>query len=417
MDHEPSPIIESLVSARSRDWGPPEGGEPADGVVVNFDQGLPDPALFPVDDLRDALVATLDEDGEQALRYFGLGGPSEMRYGHTGLRAALAERLARRDGRSLDAAGVTLVNGSTDGLALAANAFLGPGDGGIVEAATYPHTRRFMAATGATIHAAPIDEDGLVVDALPAILDRMRGDGVIPKLVYTIPTFHAPTGTVLSPRRRQALVALAAEQHFVVLEDNCYHGFAYDEPPPPTLRAYDDAGLVVQSDSFSKYVAPGLRMAWLAGHPAAIDAVVRVRQDFAVSPLLARALERYLAAGAFDRHVEHLRLRYRTKRDLTAAALRAHCGAFVTFREPRGGFYFWLRISPRVDWDHARRALAAQGVAFRSGARFVDDEADGCFVRISPIPVPDADIEVGIAALGRALQAATRSGDDPPAPS
>ncbi len=253
------------------------------------------------------------------------------------------------------------MNGSTDGLALAANAFLGPGDGGIVEAATYPHTRRFMAATGATIHTAPMDDDGLVVDALPAILDTMRGAGVTPKLLYTIPTFHAPTGTVLTPQRRRSLVALAAEQHIVVLEDNCYHGFAYDEPPPPTLRAYDDAGLVLQSDSFSKYVAPGLRMAWLAGHPAAIDAVVKVRQDFAVSPLLARALERYLADGAFDRHVEQLRLRYRTKRDLTAAALARPLR--VARHLPRADRRLLL-LAPdlaQVDWDQARRNWPPSG--------------------------------------------------------
>jgi DNA-binding transcriptional MocR family regulator len=194
----------------------------------------------------------------------------------------------------------------------------------------------------------------------------------------------------------------------MVLEDNCYHDFSYDGPPPPTLRALDDAGVVVQSDSFSKYVAPGLRIAFVAGHPTAVEGVVRVRQDFSVSALLARALERYVVEGSFDRHVERLRERYRHKRDVTAAALREHCEPLVSFREPTGGFYFWLRISDDVDWDRARGLAAADGVAVRPGARFTEDDTGPAHVRLSPIQVADADIEPGIAALGRALRASVR---------
>jgi 2-aminoadipate transaminase len=409
MDRRGAESIEARWSARARDWATPANAAPAEGVAVNFDQGLPDPSLFPIDELRRCLDETLEHDGDQALRYFGAGGASEMRYGHLGLRSELAHRLSERDGRPLDATGVTLVNGSTDGLALAANAFLGPGDGAVVEEATYPHTRRFMAATGATIRTVALDDDGMVVEELPRVLDELRAAGATPKVIYTIPTFHAPTGTVLPDRRRRALVELATEQGVMVLEDNCYYDFGYDEPPPPTLRAYDDAGVVIQSDSFSKYVAPGLRMAWVAGHPAAIEGLVRVRQDFAVSALLARALERYCTSGAFDRHVDELRRRHRHKRDVTTAALREHCEPLVSFREPSGGFYFWLRISDEVDWAVARDLAAAAGIAVRPGDRFGDEEGGAHHVRLSPIQVPDADIEPGIAELGRALWAARRS--------
>jgi DNA-binding transcriptional MocR family regulator len=212
----------------------------------------------------------------------------------------------------------------------------------------------------------------------------------------------------MSAERRRALVELAAEQRFMVLEDNCYHDFSYDGPPPPTLRAFDDHGVVVQSDSFSKYVAPGLRMAWVAGHPAAIQGLVRVRQDFSVSALLARTLERFCVSGAFDRHVAELRDRYRHKRDLTTDALREHCEPLVSFRRPTGGFYFWLRISDEVDWPRARDLAAAAGIALRPGDRFTEGVEAGHHVRLSPIQVPDADIEPGIAELGRALRASRR---------
>jgi 2-aminoadipate transaminase len=400
--------IAALYSERARNAPLPANQAPDFAVAVNFDQGLPDPRYFPVEKLQGHLVATLEEHGRDALRYFSTGGASEMQYGYVGLRNELAAWMAQRDGRRLPVDGITLVNGSTDGLALAVNAFLGPGDGAVVEAATYPHTKRYIAMTGATVRATPIDDHGMDVDKTAMQLERMRADGVRPKLIYTIPTFHAPTGTVMPRGRREELIALAKEWHVMLLEDNCYYAFAYDESPPPTLLALDDAGFVLQSDSFSKYVAPGLRLAWLAGDPVAIDAIVRVRQDFAVSQLLARAMERYVASGDLDLHLAELRDLYRTKRDITSHALRTHCEPWVRFREPAGGFYFWLEVDERVDWDIARAHLAEQGIAFRPGDRFVDDGDGRRFVRISPIQVPTEHIAPGIAALGDALARAVR---------
>src|SRR5690606_4880617 len=155
----------------------------------NFDQGLPDPELFPVDALRQCLRETLAHDADDVLRYYGAGGPSEMQYGHAGLRPQLASWISRRDGRARTDDDVLLVNGSTDGWSLAVNTFVGPGDGGLVEAATYPHTRRFMVGTGATVRTVPMDEHGMVVDALEHRLAALRDDGLRPKLLYTIPTF------------------------------------------------------------------------------------------------------------------------------------------------------------------------------------------------------------------------------------
>ena len=401
-------VIEGLWSARAVGGTASTYAPPAGDIRINFDQGLPDPRYFPLVRLARHLTDTLAEGGDDALRYFGTGGPSEMQYGALGLREALARWISRRDGRSLGGDSVTLVNGSTDGLALAVNAFLGPADGAICEAVTYPYTRRYIAMTGATVRTVAVDEHGLVVEAVAAELAALRDSGVRPKLIATIPTFHSPTGTVMPRARREALVALAHEWQVLLLEDNCYYEFAYDEPPPPTLLALDDAGLVLQSDSFSKYVAPGLRMAWLAGHPAAIEAVTRVRQDFAVSRLVARTLERYVEGGDLDAHLEELRAHYARKRDLTVHALDAHCSPWVRFRPPAGGFYFWLEIDPRVDWDAARAELAAQGIAFRPGDRFSDAPDAGRHVRLSPIQVPEELIEPGIAALGAALTAHVR---------
>jgi 2-aminoadipate transaminase len=382
--------------------------------LINFDQGLPDPRLFPVATIERCFASVLRDDGEDALRYFGSGGAEEMQWGAIGLREQLAAWTARRDGVRRDADRVLLVNGSTDGLSLAVNTFLGRGDGAVVEAATYPHTRRFMVATGAEVRTVPMDLQGMDVDALDGVLQQLHDDGHPPKLVYTIPTFHAPTGTVLPLERRRRLLEVARRWGVVVLEDNCYYEFGYDEAPPPTLLALDtadaaagagDGTTVVQSDSFSKYIAPGLRMAWLAGAPSLLRRMAATRQDFAVSRLVARALERYMAEGHLDPHLAELRVHYRAKRDLTVDALRAHCEPLVRFEVPSGGFFLWLELAPEVDWEHARREVAARGIALRPGDGMLADGDERRFVRLSSIQVPVEDIEPGIRALGDALHA------------
>ena len=383
----------------------------SDRVPVHFDQGLPDPTRFPVAVLRACLLETLDADGAAALTYYGEGGPAEMQFGALGLRRALAAWMTRRDDRRVDPDGVLLAQGSTDGLALAVRAHLGPADGAVLEAATYPHTRRFVVATGAQVATVPLDDDGMVVDELPGALARLRDDGVRPRMIATIPSFHSPTGTLLPRRRRERLLEIAREWDVLVLEDNCYHAFAYDTPAPPTLLALDDDGRVLHSDTFSKSIAPGLRMAWVAGTPDVVAPLGAARQDFAVSQLLARALERYVERGHLDAHLDELREAYRRKRDLTAAALAAHCGDRARFRVPGGGFYFWLELAPDVDWERARALLDERGIACRPGEMYTGEEGAGRrFVRVSPIQVPDAEIEPGIVELGRALRDASGPG-------
>lgn len=392
-------LVSPLARAVPSTWS--AANRPA--VMINFDQGLPDPALFPVERLRTEIDAVLREHQAAALTYYGEGGPSEMLYGHAGLRQAIAERSAARDGRPLALNGVLLAQGSTDGLALAVKAFLAPGDGAVVEHATYGHTRRFMEATGAEIRSTPMDEHGMLIDRLEETLDRLQADGYRPKMIYTIPTFQAPTGTVMPLDRRQALVELAQRRKVLILEDNCYYDFGYDGPPPPTLFALDRSGYVIHSDSFSKYLAPGLRLGWVAGDPAAIAALTRVRQDFAVSQLLALTVERIVRSGFLEQHLAELRHHYGAKRDLTAALLRKYCGDTISFRAPAGGFFFWIRLNDRIDADVALRILTERGIAVRGGEWFTGDIDGRRYMRLSPIQLDTQAIERGIALLGAVL--------------
>jgi 2-aminoadipate transaminase len=316
----------------------------------------------------------------------------------------LAGRIAERQGRAVGPLGVMLFNGSAQGLATVAAAFCEPGDGVVVEASSFPFMVGYLAATGAEVVTADLDGDGMVLESLERRLDELEARGIKPKLVYTIPTFQVPTGSCMPLERRQRLVELVQRRGVVLIEDACYQELYYDEPPPPSLLSLDDSGLVLQSDSFSKMLAPGLRMGWLAGTPEALGAVAVARQDLGVSQWLARAVQLYLEDGKLDPHLDMVRSVYTRKRDVALAALRTHCGDYVDFAVPGGGIYFWLELSDGVDWDQVRERAALAGVACRPGELYAGDESGRRFLRMAFLQVPDDEIERGVAVLGQALK-------------
>lgn len=405
--------IDTLFTRRVREAPAPFFVKPPVPVTYDFDQGVPAPELYPLDELAHYAAAAIERFGPSALSYVGGEGYEELTYGSGGLREVLAERIGERQGRQLGPLGVMLFNGSAQGLANVAAAFCEPGDGVVVEASSFPFMLGYLAATGAELATAAVDDDGMVIEDVEAAFDRLGARGLRPKLVYTIPTYQVPTGTCMPLARRQQLLDLAKRRGVVVVEDNCYYDVHYDEPPPPTLLSLDDSGLVIQSDSFSKILAPGLRMGWLAGAPEALAAVATVRQDLGVSQWLARTLQLYVADGRLDPHLDDLRTGYRRKRDVALAALRRHCEPLVRFRVPKGGIYFWLEIADDVDLEAVRDRLALDGVACRPGERFTGDDSGRRFLRMAYLQVPEDEIERGVAALGKALAASRK---EPAAP-
>jgi 2-aminoadipate transaminase len=399
--------IKDLFSERAKSAPGPYFPRPDHPVTYSFDQGSPAPETFPYDDLIDYARKAREADGIGVCEYCA-GGPDEMSRGYRGLRDRLAERVGTRDKRDLDRDCVMLTNGSSHGLSLIAAAFLGPGDGAVVEASSFPFMVGYMAGTGAQLRTVPVDNDGMDVDAIEGRLQELQRSGVRPKMIYTIPTFHVPTGTLMPLDRRQRLVALAQKWGVVLVEDNCYYDKWFDTPPPPTLFSLDDSGLVIQTDSFSKMLVPGLRLGSVAAVPEAIDALAGVRQDLGVNQLIPRMVEMYMADGKLEPHIEMARVINCQKRDTALAALRNYCEPWVSFQVPGGGIYFWLELSHDVDWDQVRERAAADGVACRPGEGFGDDSGRG-FLRMAFLHVPLDEIERGVAVLGKALSASVKA--------
>ena len=376
----------------------------------DFDAGVPDPASYPVAELARYFTETLQIEDTAVLSYTSGTEMRDMVYGHHGLRQAIAQWLGANEGCQLTEDNVLLANGSMNGISMTVNALVGPGDAAVVESVSYPYARQFMETAGCTVFTVPVDRDGMDVEQVADRFDQARAQGLRPRMVYTVSTFHSPTGTVLSLPRRRRLVELARQMDFTVFDDNAYYHLYYDEPPPESLLGVGAAGPVVQSATFSKYVAPGLRMAWLAGPTEVIATIARRRQDFAVSQLTARVLEAYMRAGDLDHHLVDLRRLYQSKRDVAAAALEQHCAPWVRFRRPRGGIYFWLEIDQRVDYEAALERATSLGVGFRPGVRFLNEATGTRHLRLSVAQLPESEIEPGIALLGRALTDALAPG-------
>jgi 2-aminoadipate transaminase len=392
--------LERLWSERARTAPEKYFPVPSAPVRYNFGQGVPAPELYPVADLQRYAVKVLEERGAEALAYASADGQFELVYGYTGLRRELARWISQRQGKDVTEDNVMLANGSSQGLSLAAEALVGPGDGVVVEAATFPFALNYLRATGATVVTAPLDRDGMDVDALEKRLHELKEGGLRPKVVYTIATFQVPTATCMPLRRRQQLLELANEWDLCIIEDNCYYEVRYDGVDVPTLYSLDDSGRVVQSDSFSKILAPALRAGWVVADPAIVEAMGRVRQDLQVSQWLARILEAYLHDGNLQPQIDAVRAGNRRKRDITDAALQRHCRRWVRYDKPAGGLYFWLELSSDVDWEKVGPAAQERGIACRAGETYTGDESGRRFLRIAYLHESDEQIEWGIGALG-----------------
>jgi 2-aminoadipate transaminase len=373
---------------------------------VEFAFGEPDPALLPVGLVRDAAVAALGANGPAALAYGSNGGPER-------LRARIVARTAAREGLVLAAADVLVTGGNSQALDLVMTMLTRPEDVVFVESPTYNLALGIAADHTVTITGVPLDGEGLDVDALEAAVRDVRASGRRPRLLYTIPTFHNPAGVSLSPARRARLLELAREHDLVLVEDDVYRELVFEGTAPPALRALDPEAPVVRLGSFSKSLAPGLRLGW-------IDARADLRQRLVASGVLesggcvsqfaahvvAELLDR---DGAYDAHVAALRHAYAARRDALAAALRLHLPAGCRFALPAGGFFLWVTLPAGLAATDLLPVAERHAVGFAPGRRFCTDGDDGN-LRLAFSLYDEASLAEGAARLGAAIGDALRSG-------
>jgi DNA-binding transcriptional MocR family regulator len=371
--------------------------------IISFGGGYPDPALFPLENLAVVFQEAILGQGRSALQY-------TVSTGLPRLREQLAVRMAREQIRC-SADNVLILQGAQQGLDLVAKMLIDRGDTIVTENPTFlgaliafnPYEPRYLAAR--------TDEDGMDVDQLEHLLKRAR----TPKLLYTMPDFQNPTGVTLSLARRRRLIELANRFDLIVLEDTPYRDIRFEGEPIPTLKSLDTEERVIYLGSFSKILAPGLRLGWTVASAELTQelGLLKLAADTQCSTLSMAATSLFLERFDVEAHIAVIRETYRRKKEAMLEAIRSSFPPDIRFTNPHGGMFTWLSFGKGFDTARflGEQALPRAKVAYVPGATFFPVTEEANHARFSYTMQDEAAIARGIAALGGLLTVALPAED------
>jgi 2-aminoadipate transaminase len=328
--------------------------------TIAFDSGFAFEHLLP--DLTSFAQAALTTHRAETLQYSANQGQPE-------LRGWIADYM-NADGCDLGPQNLMIVNGAKHGIDLICRMLLDEGDAVVVTAPTYFTAIPIFRSFGATFLEVGQDDEGLLVDDLEAMLAARAGEGqAAPKIIYNVADFHNPTGATMSRARREALVALAERRGIFIVEDNPYRRVRFEGEAIPTLKALDRTGIVLHTGTFSKLIAPGLRVGWVAAREDLIARLIQLKSDGGSSALMQRIVYEFCRSDAFVDHVERVRVTYAAQRDRMVEAVRRELPG-VSLAIPEGGYYVWLTLPPSMDGDAFAARAAQAGVNLIPGSKF-----------------------------------------------
>ena len=359
----------------------------SDPRLISFAAGAPALECFPAEDYRKITERLLKRHLSTA---FGLG-PTE---GQPALRKALARRFKVNPER------VLILSGAQQGLDLIARCLLDPGDVVIIDRPGYIGTIQTFRSAGANLIGWDVTRAD--IDELEDLILRYR-----PKLIYTNPTFHNPTGRVLPLKERQELLKLASRYRLPIIEDDTYREAYLDAQPPPPLYHLDNYNIVIYLSTFSKVLSPGLRLGWLAATEYVVDqlASIKQRENVFTEGLGQLVLADLIESGLYDDHLIALRTEHAKRRNAMVRALRQRLPAkAIDFVIPQGGVYLWGRLTRGLESGSLLQQALRKGVAFANGEIFYSDGAGKHELRLCFSSVPVGKIEEGIARLAKALE-------------
>ena len=362
--------------------------------MISFAGGNPSNSALEPDVVRNLACEAIDRYGTNALQYGGTEGLP-------GLRAGIADYLHSTAGVRCTADNILPVQGSSQAFDLLLKALINPGDVILVESPTFLGAIQAMRIYRAQLIAMPMDEGGVIIDEVEKLVKQHH-----PKMMYIIPTFQNPTGRTLTLPRRKALAEMAAKYGFIIAEDDPYRDLRYDGEALPSISSFDEEGWVVYLSSFSKYIAPGLRVGAAAvPHAGLLRKMVIGKQSSDVhSPILTQAIvELYLEKGLLPEHLKRICAEYRKQ-------LNAMLEGFSFFPEgtrhtlPQGGLFVWAELPEGMDAMAALNKAIEQNVAFVPGTHFYPDGGHANTLRLNFSMQEAEDIRAGMERLGRAIK-------------
>lgn len=368
-----------------------------DPEVISFAGGLPAPEVFPIKEFKAACLKVLEEQGPQSLQY----GTTD---GYLPLREMIARHTARY-GIEVTSDNILITSGSQQALDLLGKIFINPGDRILVESPTYVGALQAWNAYGAEFIPVPYDENGLITDELE---DKLR---IGPKFIYVLPNFQNPTGGTLSFERRLKLIELAERYGVPIIEDDPYGQLRFEGEHLPSLNVLDSqtrtqnecySGNVIYLSTFSKTLAPGLRLAWVIAPPEVIHKLVLAKQGADLHTSTFNQIVAYEVAhgGFLDRHVKYIREVYRERRDVMLETLQEHMPEGVFWTHPQGGLFLWVTLPEHIDTKEMLVDAVQKKVAFVPGESFYPQNGRKNNMRLNFSYAIPEKINEGIAQLG-----------------
>jgi 2-aminoadipate transaminase len=363
--------------------------------LISLAGGLPDTSTFPPATFAAQMTRIAQESAAEALQY----GPTE---GFEETRSAV-RMVMEAEGMSPDPEDIIITTGGQQALDLIAKTLVDPGDVVICEAPTYPGAVPVFCSYEAETHQIPMDDEGMRIDELEALLRRLEAEGREAKFVYTVPSFQNPAGVTLSLDRRRRLVELARDREILVVEDNPYGLLRYEGDPLPPLYQLDGGDYVIYVGTLSKILSPGIRIGWAVAAPPVMEKIALGKQatDLCTSTLSQYFAVEYFGEGSWRNYIDSLREIYRSRRDAMLEALEHHFPRQATWTRPGGGLFVWATLPDYIDTSDLLAKALRLNVAFVPGAAaYVDGRQGTNSMRLNFSGSTEDEIREGIRRIG-----------------
>lgn len=382
--------------------GLPQGTTPN---TIALRLGHPDPTTLLTPDLREAMYQVISSPQAATALQYG------TEQGAQSLIEMLVEKINQEQHLLVQPSNLMIVAGATHAVDLLARLYAKPGGVVLVEAPTYADALHVFRDHQLEVCSIVMDEEGLIPSALAQQVAQLEARGKAPAFLYTIPTFHNPTGRTLPEARRSEILRLARQAGFLIVEDDVYRDLSFEGTVPASFYALAQGHQVVSVGSFSKTLAPGLRLGWLLGAEEIIQRCINcgtTQMGGGANPFVAQIVAAYCRSGAWEPHIQHLRLLYRSRRDRMLAALGQYMPAEVRWTEPAGGFFLWLTLPRHVFAQDVKRLALQHGVDLAAGEGFFVNPADGNHhLRLTYSCAAPDDIDAGVRMLAQVIQPLT----------
>jgi 2-aminoadipate transaminase len=362
--------------------------------IISFAGGLPAPELFPVEEMKEAARAVLEEDGQKALQY-------SSTEGYLPLREKIAGRM-EEVGVKTTADNILITSGSQQGLDLSGKVFINEGDVVVCESPSYLGAINALKSYSPKFVEIDTDDDGMDMEALAKVLKETEHV----KMIYVIPDFQNPSGRTWSVERRKQLIELANEFDLPIVEDNPYGELRFEGERPPSIKSFDTQGRVIYLGTFSKIFCPGLRVGWTLGDGEILQKYIFVKQgaDLHTNTLTQREINKFMEVHSIDEHIEKIKNVYRKRRDVMMEGIREHFPKAVKYTYPQGGLFTWCELPEEMDAKEVFKKSIKENVAFVPGGSFYPNGGKENTFRLNYSMMSEEKIREGIKRLGKVLK-------------